>query len=145
MKFQIPQFIETEDKIIGPFSLKQFMFLAIGGVFVLTIYFSKAGTVALVLVGAPIMILSAMFAFGTVNGRPFQEFVLNFFKFNFKEHVYTWQKKDDSQLSKKMKEAEKIFKKYDRLEKERAKNPAPASANLSNISWVVNVKETEKK
>ena len=144
MRFQIPQFIETEDKIVGPFSLKQFLFLAIGGIFILSLYFGKAGTVALVLVGGPVMAISVMFAFGTINGRPFQEFVLNFFKFNFREHVYTWQKKDDSKLAQKMKQTEKILKKYDRLEKEQAQKPAP-TGNLSNMSWVVNVKDTEKK
>ena len=30
MKFQVPQFIETEEKIIGPFTVKQFIFIAIG-------------------------------------------------------------------------------------------------------------------
>ena len=37
MQFQVPQFIETEDKIIGPFSIKQFIYVgaAIGISFML--------------------------------------------------------------------------------------------------------------
>jgi len=31
MQFNVPQFIETEDKLIGPFTLKQFLYLAAGG------------------------------------------------------------------------------------------------------------------
>ena len=30
MQFQTPQFIETENKIIGPLTLKQFFYLAVG-------------------------------------------------------------------------------------------------------------------
>lgn len=31
MRFQVPQFIETETKLVGPFTLKQFLWLASGG------------------------------------------------------------------------------------------------------------------
>ncbi len=30
MRFQVPQFIETETKIVGPFTLKQFLYIALG-------------------------------------------------------------------------------------------------------------------
>ena len=30
MRFQLPQFIETETKLVGPFTLKQFIYLAGG-------------------------------------------------------------------------------------------------------------------
>ena len=30
MRFQVPQFIEVEDKIFGPFTLKQFIYMAGG-------------------------------------------------------------------------------------------------------------------
>jgi len=38
-QFQVPQFIDTEDKIIGPFGIKQFIFLAIAGAVVGVLYF----------------------------------------------------------------------------------------------------------
>lgn len=39
MRFQVPQFIETEEKIIGPFSIKQFIFIAIGGALLFFVFF----------------------------------------------------------------------------------------------------------
>src|SRR3989344_8192045 len=40
MRFQVPQFIETEEKIIGPFTLKQFVFVAIGGAILFLLWFA---------------------------------------------------------------------------------------------------------
>ena len=31
MQFQVPQFIETEDKVVGPLTLRQFMYIAGAG------------------------------------------------------------------------------------------------------------------
>jgi hypothetical protein len=39
MHYQVPQFIEIEDKIFGPLTLKQFIYLA-GGVGLCLIFFS---------------------------------------------------------------------------------------------------------
>ena len=39
MEFVVPQFIERESKIIGPFNFKQSIFLGIAGALVLFLYF----------------------------------------------------------------------------------------------------------
>ena len=36
MRFQLPQFIETEVKIVGPFTLQQFLWVAGGAAFTAT-------------------------------------------------------------------------------------------------------------
>ncbi len=38
MRFQLPQFIETETKIVGPFTLQQFLWIAGGAAFVVLLY-----------------------------------------------------------------------------------------------------------
>ncbi len=40
MNFQVPQFIEHEAKIVGPFTLKQFMYVGAAGGISLVLYFS---------------------------------------------------------------------------------------------------------
>lgn len=47
MKFQVPQFIETEEKIVGPFTLKQFAFIAVGGVILFLLFFVVPPTIFL--------------------------------------------------------------------------------------------------
>jgi uncharacterized SAM-binding protein YcdF (DUF218 family) len=69
MKFQVPQFIETETKLIGPLTLKQFLFVA-GGVSMLAvawILFSGIffGIAALIILG-----FFGGLAFGRVDGQP---------------------------------------------------------------------------
>ena len=48
MRFQVPQFIETEEKLIGPFTLKQFIFIAIGGAILFFVFFAVPPSLFLV-------------------------------------------------------------------------------------------------
>lgn len=75
MRFQVPQFIETETKIIGPLTLMQFLFVA-GGV--------SSSAAAFMLIGGglfgfiAIFVLSAIFgalAFARVDGQPLLNFL----------------------------------------------------------------------
>ena len=49
MQFQVPQFIETEDKIVGPFTLRQFIYVAGAGLGSVILYFSVATWLWLIL------------------------------------------------------------------------------------------------
>lgn len=70
MQYQIPQFIEVEDKIFGPLTFKQFVYLAGGGGLCLAIF-----TLMPLWIGVPLMLpiiaLSLALAFFEINGRPF--------------------------------------------------------------------------
>ena len=71
MQYQVPQFIDVEDKIFGPFTFKQFIYMVGGVGLSYVIYrftpslFISAVPIALVLA------LSAALAFYRVNNRPF--------------------------------------------------------------------------
>jgi len=39
MRFQVPQFIEHEAKVIGPFTFRQFIYLGVPGVVAFFLYF----------------------------------------------------------------------------------------------------------
>jgi len=87
MQFQVPQFIETEDKIIGPLTLKQFLFIAaatlssFGLYFVLT--FLLWVIVAAVLEGAALIL-----ALLKINGRPMTMFAYSAFSYIWSPRVY---------------------------------------------------------
>ncbi len=49
MRFQLPQFIETETKIVGPFTLQQFLWIAGGATFVFLLYILVKGVLFFVL------------------------------------------------------------------------------------------------
>jgi len=77
MQFVVPQFIDVEDKILGPISVRQFVILLIGTGLIFAAY--RFADFSLFLFEAiTIVTLTMAFAFLRVNGRPFHFFILNF-------------------------------------------------------------------
>ena len=98
MQYQVPQFIETEDKIVGPFSLRQFIYLAVGGAISFTLFFTVK-TWLWFAMSAIVVAASLAFAFLKINGRPFANFILSAISFYWKPQTYVWQS-EDPQLKK---------------------------------------------
>ena len=95
MQFNVPQFIDTEDKIIGPLNLKQFFYLA-GGVILLFILWFFLTLTAFIMVSIPVGILSVLFAFYEVNGQPLSHFIGLGINFLGKPKIYLWKKNSKS-------------------------------------------------
>jgi len=144
MRFQIPQFIETEDKIIGPLSLKQAAFLGIGIVTVLIIY-ASFGTTRAIVIGIPIGLFSFALAFLNINGRPFEVFVKNYMRYVFQERIYVWRKADSGKLAKKMEKVEQISKRYQKTGALGASDkPANARGHMNVMANILDEKESLK-
>ena len=69
MRFQLPQFIETETKIVGPFTLQQFLWIAGGAAFVFLLYTLVKGVLFLVF-AIPVAIIFLALAFLKIDGVP---------------------------------------------------------------------------
>jgi len=92
MQFVIPQFIDVEDKIIGPITLKQFLFLLGVAIFIFFIwYLFKLWFV--VILGTPIVILAAALVLVKVNGRPLPGFLRAWLNYWSTPRFYVWKKK----------------------------------------------------
>jgi len=91
MRFEVPQFIEIEDKIIGPLTWKQFVYLA-GGAGVLIILYFSLPFILFVIIGLPFGALSASLAFHKVNNRPFSIFLESFVNYTTKTKLFFWKK-----------------------------------------------------
>ncbi|MDP3093848.1 MAG: PrgI family protein [bacterium] len=96
MRFQVPQFIDQETKIAGPFTFKQFILLAIGGAFIGFVYLSVAKTnfFLFLLASGVIALVTAALAFLRVEGRSFPVILGNFFGFFVSSRIYLWKKKE---------------------------------------------------
>lgn len=94
MKFQVPQFIEIEDKIFGPLTLKQFIYLAGGGGISFVIYSIIPYLVVALFFIIPVMIFSVALAFYKINGKPFIFVVESAFKYALSNKLYLWQKRE---------------------------------------------------
>ena len=76
-RFIVPQFIDAEDKIWGPITVRQFVLVIVGAFFVFVAY--KLSDFALFIFETVIItIFTSLFAFYKVNGAPFHVFALNF-------------------------------------------------------------------
>ncbi|MDP3142914.1 MAG: PrgI family protein, partial [Candidatus Omnitrophota bacterium] len=87
MQYQVPQFIELEDRIIGPLTLKQFLYLAFAGALLFVFWFLFAFYIWII-IALPIAALAATFAFLKINDRPFIYFFLAFIKYFTKPKLY---------------------------------------------------------
>jgi hypothetical protein len=94
MRFEVPQFIEIEDKIFGPFTWKQFIYL-LGGVGLGVVIFFTMPFIIFILIGVPVGGLSILLAFYPVNNRPFSIFLESMVYFYKNSRVYHWRKKSN--------------------------------------------------
>jgi len=131
VQFQVPQFIEIEDKIFGPFTLKQFIYLlgGVGGAF--AIWRFVPHFIAPVLM-APIAILALALAFYQVHGRPFINVLEAAFRYSLRGKLYLWRKEEKKRGE--VTQATVV---------DHAKAPIPrlTESKLSEIAWSLDIKE----
>ena len=94
MRFQVPQFLETETKLVGPFTLIQFLWLAGGAVIIFLLNFVLSGT-WFIIPSVIIAGIAAAFAFGKVEGMPLFSYLLNAATFASGSKKYLFTKEED--------------------------------------------------
>lgn len=90
MRFQVPQYIEIEDKIFGPLTLKQFIYL-IGGVGLAFVSYRFLGPLGLI-IGIPVVIFGVLLAFYKHNNKPFIFLVESAARYSLNKKLYLWRK-----------------------------------------------------
>ncbi len=95
MRFQVPQFIEIEDKIFGPLTIKQFIYLAGGAGLSFVLFRALYLPIAILLI---IIVIagSLALAFYQVNNKPLITVMQSAFYYFFSSKLYLWKKKDKS-------------------------------------------------
>lgn len=91
MRFAVPQFIDVEDKIIGPISVRQFITILIGAGLVFVAY-KLLSFFSFIPVGFVLFVVIGMFAFGRVNGQPFHLFLLSLIQTLKSPKLKAWSK-----------------------------------------------------
>ncbi|MBI5405618.1 PrgI family protein [Candidatus Kaiserbacteria bacterium] len=89
MEHQVPQFIEVEDRIIGPLTLKQFIYLAGAGGICVSL-FAYAPLLLAILLSLPVAVLAAALAFYKINGKPFVEVLEAGFNYYTGAKLFLW-------------------------------------------------------
>lgn len=102
MRFEVPQFIDVEDKIFGPLTWRQFVYLGGGlGVAFVTMFILPSmlptivSWIVILFVGLPLALLAAALAFFPVNNRPFSYFLEAIYNYLSSTKLYLWNQKSD--------------------------------------------------
>jgi hypothetical protein len=101
MRYEVPQFIDIEDKIFGPLSFRQFAYvggslgIAFLGYRLLPIYLG-------IFIIIPALLFGAALAFYKVNGKPFLDVVEAAFKFYGGPRLYVWKRTEKKAEAKEM-------------------------------------------
>jgi hypothetical protein len=93
MRYTVPQFIEYEAKVVGPFTFGQFILIGMSAAVCFILYFMLPLTVFL-FACAIIMTLAFVFTLLKIGGRSIATTLGNFLKFNIGTKVYVWKKKE---------------------------------------------------
>lgn len=89
MQFQVPQFIDTEDKVVGPFSLRQFAYVGAAAVVSAICYFVLQTWIAII-IGLVLIGGALALSFIKINGRPLIKVALAAMNFYWKPQMYIW-------------------------------------------------------
>lgn len=132
MRFQVPQFIEVEDKIFGPLTFKQFIYLA-GGVGGCVVLFTFLPKFFALLLSIPVAALAGALAFYPVNDKPFIFFLESFFKYLTTSKLYIWKKEEkknnNEQLTMNNRAPEQVYV------------PKLSESKLRDLTWSLDIKE----
>lgn len=136
MRFQVPQFIEVEDKIIGQLTITQFIYLAGGIGFLIAMWLILPLWLA-ILIGAPVALFGLALAFYKVNNRPFIFALQHGLEYTFKDKLYIW---DKGRTQQKDKEEPALLQ----ADNDPAKFvPAATASKIKDLAWSLDVKESD--
>lgn len=99
MQYPVPQFIDMEDTIVGPLTVKQTLILGAGAIIIfigMKVLLAAYAT----LLALPTLAACLALAFYKPNGRPLYVFIANYFIYSFKPKLYIWKRDPEGVLIK---------------------------------------------
>jgi membrane-bound ClpP family serine protease len=107
MQYSVPQFIDVEDKIVGPFTGKQTLYLIIGGGFLL-IAFRLFNFAFFAILALPVVVLTLLFTFYKPKGISVAKYTANFIDYVTAPHLYIWKREPDMTMYKVVQKKQEI-------------------------------------
>ena len=127
MRFEVPQYIDVEDKIFGPFTFRQFAYM-VGGLGLVYLIWNLLPVYFAIPLIIPVGGLSIAMAFVKVNGKPLINVMEAGFMYTIRKKLYLWKKEE------KLKEQKK-----EEAVKTETYAPRISESKLHDISWGLDV------
>lgn len=136
MQFQVPQYIDIEDKVIGPLTIRQFLYLLAAGAIVFVLY-TILNLYVTIILAIPIAVIAFALGFIKVNNQPFINAIKNLFGFLKKPDFYVWKKQMIIKPGLENREMPEIIKK----ESPTTKLKPLTKEHLQEINWKVEIEK----
>lgn len=94
MQYSVPQFIDIEDKVVGPLTAKQALILILGGA-ILLVAFKFFNLAFFLIIAALVVPVSLVLAFYKPRGISALQYVFNYVDFFANPKIYLWQRETD--------------------------------------------------
>ncbi len=134
MRFQVPQFIEVEDKIFGPFTLKQFIYL-VGGAGLSYLIYALIGSLLISIVFIlPLMGFALALAFYKINNKPFINVIEAGFNYLVGNKLYIWKKVAPPARREETKDADELTAGF--------YIPKLSDSKLKDLTWGLDIKQS---
>lgn len=132
MQYRVPQNIDLEDKIVGPFTAKQFIYLMVGFSLAYILVISLGtGIFALFLI-VPVVIITIALTFVKVQDRPFEVFLRSIIRYIGRPKRRVWGRIDQP--------IELVIKKTKKKEFKAVKREKVAKSTLEQLSASLDTK-----
>lgn len=131
MQFQVPQFLDVEDKIIGPFTIKQFLYTA-GGIGMGYLSYRFIPWIGPI-IGLGFIIFGAALAFYKFNNKPFIFLLESAFRYMQSNRFYVWKRQE------KVAEAALNLNNFTPTQHTPGISMKTVSSKLSDLSWAIDV------
>ena len=139
MEYQVPQFIEVESKIVGPLTLKQFIYIA-GTIGLCVLFVFYLPLILAILLTIPVVALGAALAFYRVNGKPFIEVLEAGFNYYTGAKFFLWKHQEPS--IKKKTEAAAVVAAAEASAHTLPGTPKLTRGKLSELAWSLDIQNT---
>ena len=138
MQFKVPQFLDIEDKIFGPFTFKEFVYLA-GGAGLCFVLYKLLG---LLLGAIPILAVAGLaiaLAKYKPNNKPFINMIEASFNYLIQDKLYIWKRRKNIIKNDELRITDEDNK------REKLKNSARLGGNkLRDLAWSLDVLDLKK-
>ncbi len=132
MQFQVPQFINIEDRI-GPLTIKQYVYL-VGGIGMVYIIYHFLPFYLAIFIIAPIALLALALAFFPFNGKPFIFTLQAAIAYAFGNRLYIWKKRPKA-----------VMARAEGGAKAESVVPTLSGSRLKDLTWALDINQNVQK
>jgi hypothetical protein len=135
MQFKVPQFLDIEDKIFGPFTFSEFVYLA-GGAGICFVLYRLLGLIFGIIPMLAVAAFSLALTFYKPNSKPFVFMLEAGIKYALQDKLFIWKRK-----VKKVKKQQSIQAETSTQE---IHNPRLNGGKLRDLAWSLDVLDLQK-